>query len=261
MRLLGLLGRVSLALALTAALLALFILFPVRAHAITRGSVPDPESTLLDAIGAYAVTWRLGLEPEHPEAAAHAWSCSAVLITPTRVALAKHCVTDGYGFTAPAAIRFRRALDGSLGSLEQGPDSFFYALVASYFDPDAGDLIYANLSQPVKHIAPIPRTPRLTLSYPGEPGIVAGWGKTGPGLGEGAAEQLLLCETPVHGSTGFVSYHTAYYNPFPCGPNQWDSGGAILINTTNGWRVAGVVNNQSWGAALPVLTPGLRKGK
>lgn len=196
-------------------------------HAIVNGTVPADSDTRFDAVGALAVTWRLGLDPTNPDPATadHNWYCAATLTGPSTIYTAKHCV-DAYGASAPHAVRFRRALDGSVGTIEAGVASFYHAHVASWDFP-GGDVAIGTLAEPVTHITPIELgTVRLLL---GSQIIVAGWGREGPDAGAGPWTRLRLCSTYVTALGLFgIGFPTAWDDGPGCGPNNGDSGGATM---------------------------------
>lgn len=108
------------------------------------------------------------------------------------------------------------------------------------------------LQQPIHHIAPIPLLPlgAGSSSQPGDPLIIGGWGKEGPGLGEGPRNQLLLCDTVLSGiNPTTVLFPTAWQSGGPgCGVNNNDSGAPVLLESAFGeLRVLGVVF--TYGAA------------
>jgi hypothetical protein len=217
------------------AVVALAMAMSAPAHAIVNGTVPPDEDTSFDAVGAFAVVWRLGLDPTNPDPATgdHNWYCSATLTAPTVIHTAKHCV-EPYGAGAPHAVRFRRALDGSVGTIEAGVASFYHVLVASWDFP-GGDVAIGHLVEPVIHIAPIPvlyedPAPEVYITAPL---IVAGWGREGPGPGEGPRTRLRTCDAWIDGVAKFwITFPTAW-DPWrnACGANSNDSGGAALV-----WR-------------------------
>lgn len=221
----------------------LLILAPC-ALAITNGAAPAISDTRFDAVGAFAVTWRLGLSFGHVDDADNAWFCTATLIDEQTILTAAHCLTP-YGQSAPYAVRFRRQTDGSLGTIAAGVLSFYHAYVASW-SVYGDDQAYGTLVDPVEHIAPIPILEGATL---GLSIIQAGWGRQGPTFGAGPATELRLCNNQIF---EILAQGRAYYGqpylgwgpglyPNPCGSNSWDSGAPLLAysNVNRGPASAG----------------------
>jgi hypothetical protein len=245
-------------------LLAASMLTATHAGAIVNGTppgyvIPEVQDTRFDAIGAFATTWRLGLEPTHPEASDHDWFCTATLVDNHTVMLAKHC-TDPYTLAAPYAVRFRRNLKGGIGTKEKGVKSYYHARIASWIVPAQGDVVLGLLQTTVQHIAPIPLLP-LDGSIevgPNEPAIIGGWGKEGPGPGEGPRNQLLLCDTWVTGMNPFSVQFPPFWDPAGpgCGVNNNDSGAPVLLESPfdGAVRVLGVVSSFGSGTNLALYT-------
>lgn len=205
-----------------------------RAGAIVGGV--EPAESSYDAVGAFAVAWRLGLEASpDPAAGPHNWYCSATLSAPGIVHTARHCI-DAYGPAAPHAVRFRRALDGSIGTPEAGPASYYHAMVGGWVFAD--DVAVGYLMSEVPHIAPIQVLGDDTAAvYRGAPIIVAGWGREGPDPAQGRLRSLRACATVVWSAyeVGMI-FPTAWQAPrgVACGPNTGDSGGAVLATVGDG---------------------------
>lgn len=243
------------------AIVALLLGLTAQAHAIVNGTVPADNDTRFDAVGALAVTWRLGLDPTNPDPATadHNWYCAATLTDPSTVYTAKHCV-DSYGASAPHAVRFRRALDGSVGTIEAGVASFYHAYVASWSFP-GGDVAIGTLAAPVSHITPIELgTVRLSI---GTQIIVAGWGREGPDAGAGPWTRLRLCNTSATALGLFgIGFPTAWDDGPGCGPNNGDSGGATMawaVDSSGGGevfapRLVGVTGSYGLAWRVPIGT-------
>lgn len=211
-------------------LLVLLALAPA-AFGITNGAAPTDER--YDAVGAFAVSWRLGFDHgSHADDADHAWFCSATLVTETQIQTARHCL-ESYGMKATYMVRFRRREDGGLGTVAAGVASFFHVRVASWDYVGVGneDVAIGSLEEPVHHIVPIPLG---AVEYTTGPIVQAGWGRVGPGVGVGAAMQLLLCQNSISGEifdgvwVTYPSPDVPDYGYNACGVNSWDSGGPAL---------------------------------
>lgn len=210
------------------------------AAALTNGAAPIANDSRYDAVGALAVTWRLGLAHGYPDDADHAWFCAATLTSSTTILTATHCV-NSYGTSAPYAVRFRRQTDGSLGTVAAGVASFFHAYVASW--ELSGPFARGTLTEPVEHVAPIPETYGVNVD---DPIIQAGWGRQGPAFGQGLATELRLCPNHVFEIVSdWAWYGQPYVGPAQgqyvntCGANSWDSGGPLLVFSTSGRGDAG----------------------
>lgn len=202
--------------------IVVLLFLPVPTDAMVNSIAPPEADAHLDAVGAFGVARHLGLEPGHPDARDHEWFCAATLVRPSTIALAKHCTT---GVTGPFAVRFRRHEDGSIGTIDRGPQSFSHAIVSGIYLPAEGDLALAYLTQPVTHIKPIP------MEFPpAEEGPVelAGWGREGPDPGEGPRRELRSCQTALQAVWQSQLIFPTAWSGGPCGPNLNDSGGAVL---------------------------------
>jgi hypothetical protein len=225
------------------------------ALAIVGGHPPAADDRRFDAVGAWSHAAWLGLgdNPAHE----HNWFGGATLIRPNIVATAKHIARDD----RPAgtyAVRFRRRLDGGLGSKDAGVVSYHHALVARVVH-GAGDLALAWLVEPVTHITPIAVMQLGFIGLQGQPYIHGGWGQEGPGRQEGPRNQLMLCDqnTLLRVNGLSVSYPAllAGNPPPPCAVNRWDSGGAVLVEHEDDrlWLLA---THHTYGGG-PTLAPWL----
>lgn len=186
------------------------------ALAVVGGDVPGPDDYRFDAVAAF------GSEAGLLEG--HDWWCAATLITESTALLAQHCIAASPG--PPFAVRFRRAEDGTIGSVESDPSSFHNVRVTGWRFPKEGDVAIVYLEKAVTHIAPMPLS--FGPSFPGEWVTAAGWGREGPGPGEGQKTRLKACETALYAVT---APHLLFLNAWvggPCGPNNNDSGGALV---------------------------------
>lgn len=214
------------------------------APGIVGGSEPSTTDTRFDAVAAFSRTEWIdddhntygnatlieydGMDPAHER---------------RLVLFAKHLLGNGwneYGYTPPAAdvhaVRFRRKPDGSLGSIPQGAQSFHMVKIDSYilFAPSWLDIAIGVLEEPVTHIDPI-HVEDMHAFEGGADIILAGWGMEGPGFIEGPRGRLLLAGSELTSVDedlwSHVHFMTAWNpdNPCSCGPNMFDSGGAVLV--------------------------------
>jgi len=219
------------------------------AWAITGGTAPDPADTSLDAVAALSRPHMIGQDPSHPNAQFHNWFCNAVLIDETTAVTASHCVGSG-NYT----LRFRRHVNGTLGTKGAGPSSYHHVDVASWVDL-GHDLTVLTLAQNVSHIDPIPAITKGLHELTGDlPILHAGWGKEGPNFNQGPRNELLTCENWVTtASDTRLEYWSTAGNPNGCGVNMFDSGGAVLIEDSAGeWRLAGVHSTTNSAANLRI---------
>lgn len=209
------------------------LLLAGSAHGVTNGTAPATDEFKYDAVGAFAVSWRLGFDQgAHADDADHAWFCSATLVNTQQIQTGVHCLAP-YGSAATYMVRFRRREDGGLGTVAVGVSSFFHARVASWDFTGTGndDVAIGTLESPVYHITAIPLGYQATTP---SSVVQAGWGRVGPGFGNGAATELLLCPNSLVGTVfdgawfKYPSPDVQEYGYNSCGVNSWDSGGPAV---------------------------------
>ena len=105
----------------------------------------------------------------------------AVLVRANLVVTAKHLCENPEVPSGTYAVRFRRRIDGGLGSREQGVFSYHHVLV-DRIEHGPGDLALAYLAEPVTHIEPVPVMQMGFLGLDGAPYTSAGWGREGPDM-------------------------------------------------------------------------------
>lgn len=194
-----------------------------------------PVGTTYDAIGAVGFESNLLVNNE--------WHCAGTLVSSGVVLTAKHCAD----YPERLMVRFRRNPDGSLGSIEQGPGSFYNVSVDYTYSPPGGDVALLYLSWRVTHITPIHML--FTDSNSEEVNIlIGGWGREGPEPGEGPKTRLRVCNTSLLSWDLIdVTFPNAWQAP--CGPNVNDSGGPVVY----GGKVIGVVNFYHHATSLKYL--------
>lgn len=220
---------------------------------IVNGIVPDEKDTSLDAVAAFGLTSQL--------VSGSTWFCSATLVRPDTLLLAKHCLSP-YGLSADYSARFRRQTNGAVGSVGGPPDEFYHAHVVGLYAPAIGDVALALLNPPVEHISPIAMS--FEDQHEGDPMILSGWGKEGPGRGEGPALQMKSCSSVLQiVATYYLTFPSAW-NGGECGPNNNDSGGPAI---NEGGSVVGVVRSatEAWPLSGysddPQFNPGAKASK
>lgn len=223
-----------------AAVAVVALLYAAPALAVVGGDVPAQDDARFDAVAAF------GSEDGLFEA--HEWWCAATLITESTAILAQHCITASPG--PPFALRFRRAEDGTIGSVDGPPSSFHNVRVTGWSFPKEGDVALVYLETPVTHIAPIPIS--FAPASAKELVMAAGWGREGPDPGEGPRLRLKVCGTSLYATEPYLLFLNAWVGG-PCGPNNNDSGGALMVPPAPGdsleaWRLIGVLN--SLGSAV-----------
>ena len=199
------------------------------AAAIVNGQPPAADDRRFDAVGAWSRARWLGLgeQPQHE----HNWFGGAVLVRANLVVTAKHLCENPEVPSGTYAVRFRRRIDGGLGSREQGVFSYHHVLV-DRIEHGPGDLALAYLAEPVTHIEPVPVMQMGFLGLDGAPYTSAGWGREGPEMEAGPRNQLLLC---AENRLRRVALRSVSYPGFnsrpepPCKVNEWDSGGAVFV--------------------------------
>jgi len=209
------------------------VAFATPASAITRGDPPAEDDLRFDAVAAFSSGHFLGQDPAHPNAQDHNWWCTATLVAPSIAMTATHCVNNTSD-EGVHALRFRRHEDGSLGTKQDGPESYHHVWV-DHFIEVGGDSLVIILDEPVLHIAPIPMVTEGTANLGGDVPIWnAGWGKEGPGFNEGPRNELLLCSTStLSSSSSRITFRNAGMSN-GCGVNMHDSGSPLLFENELG---------------------------
>lgn len=233
----------------------LLLVAPSTTYAIEGGHDPEPDDRRFDAVAAFSISAWIGLDD--PDGYHHNWFCTATLISETQIVTAKHCwPNNGTRMPSPGeyGVRFRRHVDGSLGSVGAGVRSFHNVRVSSWMAaPDFADIVLGTLEVPVTHITPIP--PMLTMPPPGHVTsgtamINAGWGNEGPG---GPRTRLRLCNNRfTYTGVSYYYFHGRSTNPSGCGVILHDSGSPMLIEDpiSHSLRTVGVVSTGGGGPSL-----------
>jgi hypothetical protein len=206
------------------------------ALAIVGGDPPPADEYRFDAVAAFSFKeWLNGDVYEHNH------FCCGTLIAPDKVLLARHCLNNH----PPDSVywfRFRRNIDGSIGDISQGWESFYHAEVDYFIFPETNpagqDIVIAKLVSPVEHIEPM-AIAELDAYAVGDPIQIAGWGED-----EQHEPTHELRVTPLepypNELTSIPCSLVTFYgysdqgNPCDCGPAMHDSGGAVVIETAEG---------------------------
>ena len=235
-----------------------------QAHAITKGVAPAEDDLRFDAIAALSFAHWLGLDPTtgqvDPACGQAAgcqqnnWFCNATLIAPNAVITAKHCVDSP---TTQYALRFRRHLDGGLGTLDGGPASYHHVLIDQWvYVPFPIDMLFATLKEPVSHVMPIGALTEGAAALPqGIPVLHAGWGKQGPYFNQGPLTELRLCHTTLRSALS-IGLNTTVdgLEPLGCQVNMHDSGSPVVVAGLDGTlRIIGVTTAVGGGSSLQNL--------
>jgi hypothetical protein len=229
----------------------LLCLVAQSAVAVTNGERPKSTDTRFDAVGALALDKYFGQAADGENVSQHNWWCTVTLISENVILTAKHCIDNP---DKNWMVRFRRQVDGSLGTIEEGADSFFHASVDTWeFTEQLSDVAIGYLSDSVTHIDPIPTITRGQIGAIEMPVIQAGWGKEGPNHNEGPRRELLLCHNFAR-SASVAAITTLRPDVNGCGINMHDSGGPILFTSPTGeLRVASVVRGVTGSQSLRAL--------
>ncbi|MFI4862265.1 MAG: hypothetical protein ACIAXF_16495 [Phycisphaerales bacterium JB063] len=232
--------------------------------ALVNAQPPAEDDTRFDAVGAFGHTARLNEGMGNP--AEHQWYGAAVLVAPDVVLTAKHLLPQGENrLPRPGAmtVRFRRHEDGSLGSNDDGVDSYHQVPIERYIlCPDA-DLMLCILREPVEHITPV----ALDLSgeeFESSPIMLAAWGSTSNWVGlSGPRTELRAGQHTATVRGGFLrlaSFETenrekpngqrqAYIVDEHTVPNMFDSGGSMFVVDDEGnVMLAGIIATYAGGA-------------
>lgn len=204
----------------------------------------------------------------------NAWFGAATLVSPDLIVTARHLLSKG---RAPRpgvmAVRFRRKLDGSLGSKEAGEGSYFHVRIKGWKLIDGADLAVGQLVHPVTHIQPIPIDFDVE-PFERRPGYVAGWGSESNWVGQAQPRRQLmigkttLTRTAASNAVRIDEFKTEardwrkdkqtgqwikkpYVISEAGAPNMHDSGGAMLIEDDKGQlKIIGVISSYGGGSWL-----------
>ena len=152
-------------------------LWTLGASAIVNGIDPGEDPTY-DAVAGFSKTiWIDGTIYEHNMFG------SATLIEPGKVILAGHLLPSTYGPNKQPdpgqfSVRFRRRVDGGIGTQNDGWESYHQVKINSFIFPEreiSGDIVIGILESDVTHITPIVYDPAFTVDL-NTPVVVAGWG-------------------------------------------------------------------------------------
>ncbi|XAM01298.1 trypsin-like serine protease [Phycisphaeraceae bacterium D3-23] len=248
------------------AMVVLVCLAALPTRALVNAEPPADDDTRFDAVGAFGHTARLNEGMGNP--AQHQWYGSAVLIAPDVVLTAKHLLPHGEArLPRPGAmtVRFRRHEDGTLGTNDDGVDSYHQATIARYIlCPDA-DLMLCILRDPVEHITPV----SLDLSgeeFDASKVMLAAWGSTSNWVGQGGPRTELRAgqhTATVRGAfLRLASFDNenrekangqrqAYITDENTVPNKFDSGGSMfVVDDEDNVLLAGIIATYSGGTWL-----------
>lgn len=248
---------------------ALIIALLLLAHstsALVNGQAPEKDDTRFDAVAAFSQTnW---LTKTKNGKHTHNWFGGAVLVAPDVVLFARHLLPARNRSNIAAntfMVRFRRHVDGSLGSIEAGPDSYHQVPIAKIIPAENSDLAFGILAKPVEHIQPV------KVHLDNEPikeqlCVLAGWGSESPWRGLNRPRKGLRVgqnKVATNGnSVRILSYKTelrenkqgkraAYVIDENAVPNMHDSGGSIfLIDEDDKVTLIGLISTYTSGPYL-----------
>jgi hypothetical protein len=212
---------------------------------ISNGTAPAEGDTRFDAVGALSYDHYLGQDEAGNNLSDNYWFCTAVLVAPNTILTAAHCGhndgRDNY------MVRFRRQVDGTLGTLEAGAESYYHARVVSWDLSHADtDFVIGYLEDDVSHISPIPTITRGHQNMVDTPFLHAGWGLEAP---NGSQRELLLCDNRVrftHEGTVLTLMGLANH----CGVQMHDSGSPLLVEDGGGdLRVIALTTSPGFGVS------------
>lgn len=239
------------------------------AAAIVNGAAPAEDDTRFDAVASHRWTNQVFKDDE----AGTGWSGCAVLIAPDVVLTAKHVLLapraiEAFSKPGQYTVRFRRHLDGTLGSEEAGKDSYHHVRVKEWIDVEGADLAMGILEKPVRHIRPV----RVLLDEKGfkdRTCILAGWGSTSrfrgsngprPGLriGKNAAatdgRKLRFKTSKTEERENDFGVMQRYFVEDHAVVNMHDSGGSLFVLDEEGEpMLAGVILTYRTAAWLSAM--------
>jgi len=246
------------------------------AHALVNGEAPAEDDTRFDAVGAFSHSRWLGLVPDDPNARDHNWYGNATLIAPDVVILAKHLIKGNAEPPAGEyAVRFRRHIDGTIGTKKDGADSFHNVKIVQFVLASKADLALGILEKPVEHIEP------MTVGFADfvlakDKVILGAWGSESRFRGVGGPRNQLMLGATVGAraagasavgfpagdvetrdwredkETGKMLMRPYVTSEYPV-VNLYDSGGAVLTMDDEGkLQLVGII--VTYGGAVWVST-------
>ncbi len=224
-------------------------------YAITSGTAVASEDRGFDAVAGVTLTQWRGINNVFG---------NATLIAPDRVIMPRHLINRSYtnrrsvdGAPSEYTIRFRRALDGTVGNVSN-VESFYHVRVREWIFPagrkESDDLVIGILETPVTHIAPATMDLRTKPSKNAVVSI-ASWGPVATQTTTPVAKGTLL--------TGMMRLASADSNKIkltvsgrtalPVRVVNNDSGAPLLIMDAAGPRIIGFVTTANSGVAFRQL--------
>lgn len=244
-----------------------------NAHALVNGEAPAEDDKRFDAVAAFSRTnW---LIEDDKDKHAHNWFGAGVLVAPDVVLIAKHLLPKSVqqGKTQASnqfIVRFRRNVDGGLGSRDAGPDSYHQVPIHTWILSPTADLALGILSKPVEHIEPVKLLLDDELMFSERRCALAGWGSQSPWRGKaGPRLGLKVGENTATRAGGFLrvdSYKVepregedgkrgAYIIDEHAVPNMHDSGGSMFLFDEAGNPIlAGIISTYTGGTFLPAAS-------
>ena len=246
--------------------LCLLLLSP-HANALVNGEAPAADDKRFDAVAAFSQTsWLIDNKKDKH---VHNWFGGAVLIAPDVVLFARHLLPANKKAPIQAnqyMVRFRRHVDGSLGSRKAGPNSYHQVPIARVIPAPRSDLALGILAKPVEHIAPV-KVHLDNTPLENQTCYLAGWGSESRWRGvSGPRKGLRIGQNKLstnRSSARILSYKTEtrenkagkqapYVIDENAVPNMHDSGGSIFITDRDGGlALCGIIATFSGGNYLP----------
>ena len=247
-------------------LIVALLLLAHSTSALVNGQAPEQDDTRFDAVAAFSrMNWLIhNKEDKH----VHNWFGGAVLIAPDVVLFARHLIPSKKRDNIPVntfMVRFRRHADGSLGSIEAGPDSYHQVPIAKIIPAARSDLAFGILAKPVEHIKPV-KVHLDNESLEEQVCALAGWGSESPWRGKAGPRKGLRVGQNKASTSGnsvrVLSYKTeareneqgkraAYIIDKNAVPNMHDSGGSIfVIDKDDNVTLVGLISSYASGPYL-----------
>jgi hypothetical protein len=226
-----------------------------QALGVTSGTVVANDDRRFDAVAGVTLTQWRGINNVFG---------NATLIAPDRVIMPRHLINRNYtnrrsvdGAPTEYTIRFRRALDGTVGNISN-PASFHHVRVREWIFPagrkESDDVVIGILESPVTHITPATVDLRTKPSKNAVVSI-ASWGPVANQTTTPVAKGTLLSGMMrlASADSNKIKLTVTGRTALPLRVVNNDSGAPLLIMDAAGPRIIGFVTTPNSGVAFRQL--------